>query len=261
MSHSLEMKQFTIKETQELNSNTRLFTFEGRLNFKPGQIVEVRLPGFGQAPFAPTSNPSNKNNWQLAIRAVGDVTKAAHSLKIGDSVLISAPFGNGWPEKETKNKTVIIISGGLGLIPLRPFILNQLDKGNENLKIFYGSRDPEQIMFKDDLYSWKEKIYCRLTLDKAYPGWEGETGFVTDCLSRATFEEKNSIAFVCGPPVMFRGVVNILQERGLPEEQIYLSLERKMQCGIGKCQHCAIGPYYVCKDGPVFCYKTIREYL
>jgi len=252
--------EYLIKQIDSLNQDTRLITFKGRFAFEPGQIIELKIPGYGEAPFAPTSDPNNKEEWQLCVRRTGTVTEAIHHLEKGDRVLIKGPLGHGWPMKELIGKKIVIVAGGLGIIPLRPLIFDLNNKNkHRSLTIFYGSRNREEVLFRKDFERWQENTPCSLTIDEKEPGWNGETGFVTDCLSKAAVNPVNAIALVCGPPVMFSKAVSILREKGFRQDQIYVSLERKMQCGIGKCQHCAIGPYYVCKDGPVFNYKLIGE--
>jgi len=261
MNLAYSSKKYELLATQELSADVTLFTFKETLNFKPGQIIEVHMPGFGQAPFAPTSDPDNRRQWQLAVRKLGIVTQAIHKLKPTDKIEVIGPFGHGWSLENIPQRTIIAISGGLGIVPMRPAILQLAKNKKKELKIFHGSRDVSQILFKEDFEEWKKSIYCRLTLDTACPNWDGEIGFVTSCLEKATLDQKNSVAFVCGPPVMFKNTIAVLEKKGFSPEQIYISLERRMQCGIGKCQHCAIGPYYVCKDGPVFRYDKVEKFI
>lgn len=239
------------------------------LKFKPGQIVEVSVPGFGEAPFAPCPGPDSKYLY-LCVRGVGRVTNKLHLMKVGDKVGIRGPYGNGWPIKSQKlkvksqkseRKNLLIVVGGLGLISLRTLIWNKdnfLGK-KAKVQIFYGARSPQEFLFKSDFKSWqKNGIDINLTIDKKCPGWKGCVGVVTKLFEVAEVI-KNARAFLCGPPIMYRFVLEKLKEHHFAEKDIFMSLERRMECGIGVCQHCAIGPYYVCKDGPVFCYEDIKE--
>lgn len=259
------------------------------LKFKPGQIIEVSMPGFGEAPFAPCPSSDSKD-LQLCIRKVGLVTNKLHLMKIGDKVGIRGPYGNGWPENchpersasEVKDPTrgtlrsaqsdrikqndgikrnLLIVVGGLGLIPLRYFIWNK-DKflgRDAKIQIFYGARTLKDFLFKSDFDDWRKMgVDLQLTIDKKCPGWSGCIGVVTKLFDQVEII-KNARAFLCGPPIMYRFVLEKLKEHGFADKDIFLSLERRMHCGIGICQHCAIGPYYVCKDGPAFQYDKIKD--
>ncbi len=234
-------------------------------NFQPGQIIELSLPGFGEAPFAPCNAPGEKY-LELCVRATGKLTNRLHEMKVGESVGIRGPFGQGWPLEKFKNesfgrKNLLIVVGGLGLIPLRSLILAK-DRflGKEaKIQIFYGAKTPSDMIFRYEFPRWKENdIRLDLTIDQAKPDWNGKIGLVTDLFDNTPILE-NALAFVCGPPVMYKGTLQKLKEKGFTDEDIFLSLERRMHCGVGVCQHCAVGPYYVCKDGPVFAYDKIKN--
>jgi len=244
--------------------------FASKLSFKPGQIIILSIPGIGEAPFAPC-NPPDSKYLELCIRKVGRVTEKIHSLKVGDKVGIRGPYGNGWPieknqELRIKNqkgkKNLLIVVGGLGLIPLRTLIWGK-DKflgKDAGIQLFYGAKTPNEFLFINDFEKWRERgIDVCLTIDKECPGWDDCVGVVT-----TLFDKKECIkdahAFLCGPPIMYKFVMEKLKEPNhcFDDKDIFMSLERRMHCGIGVCQHCAIGPKYTCKDGPVFSYEKLK---
>jgi len=245
--------------------SVKLFRFEfekkvsgHRFLPKPGQIIELSISGFGEAPFAPCGSQDN-NHLELCIRKVGRLTEKLHSMKVGDRVGIRGAYGNGWPviannRLPIEKKNLLIVVGGLGLIPLRTLILEK-DKflGKESkLQIFYGAKKPEEMLFRHEYSRWQEKgIEVNLTVDKECANWQGCVGLVTALFDKFPICEDCSV-FVCGPPVMYKSIIEKLIEKGIDENDIFLSLERRMHCGVGICQHCAVGPYYVCKNGPVF---------
>jgi NAD(P)H-flavin reductase len=227
--------------------------------FLPGQIIFASIPGFGEAPFAPC-NPSNADFLELCVRQTGKFTSVLHSMKIGDSIGIRGPYGNGWPIANTqnqkskiKNQNLLIVVGGLGLVPLRALIWGK-DKfltPGAKVQIFYGAKTPQEFLFHKDFSEWqKQGIDIQLTIDKSCHGWDSCVGLVTKLLDEHQIVA-NASAFLCGPPIMYKFVLEKLKEKKFAEENIYLSLERRMHCGIGVCQHCAVGSLYTCKDGPV----------
>jgi len=242
---------------------------EASIFFKPGQFVILSLPGFGEAPFAPCSGMRNKNI-ELCIRAAGRLTNKLHTLKVGDKVGIRGPFGSGWPSQAVLNpaerggqlkKNLLIVVGGLGLIPLRTLILDKndfLDK-DAKVQIFYGAKHPLEMLFRNEYDDWRKKgINLQLTIDKVCEDWRGCVGLVTKLFDVSSVV-RDAKAFLVGPPVMYKFVLEKLKKHGFGDEDIYLSLERRMHCGIGVCQHCSIGKYYTCKDGPVFRYDEIKD--
>ena len=254
--------------------NIKLFRFEftqkvwgHKFNFKPGQFIELSISGFGEAPFAPCNAPEN-DFFELFIRDVGLLTHKLHSLKVGDEVDIRGPYGNGWPldklgasPQDNKNKNLLIVVGGLGLIPLRTLILGKDEFLGKDTKvqIFYGAKTPNEMLFRHEYSAWQKKnIELRLTIDKEHSGWSGDVGLVTTLFDKYDVVS-NSAVFLCGPPVMYKFALEKLKTKGLADENIYLSLERRMHCGLGVCQHCAVGPYYTCQDGPIFSYAQLKN--
>lgn len=234
---------------------------EKNFKIKSGQFVMCTV--FGAGEFAVSLPPSPENDrFHLSVRKVGKVTDALHELVVGDMVGIRGPFGNGFPFEDIKGKNVIYVAGGIGIIPLRSSIINVLQHREEfgRIILLYGARSPEELMYKENIKEWRatDGFETYITIDQPVPGWDGETGFVNSLVEKANIPVEDTVAFVCGPPIMFNAVIKDLLDRGLSDECIISTLERHMKCGIGKCQHCAIGRTLVCTDGPVYTYKQIK---
>jgi len=234
---------------------------EENFRIKSGQFIMCTI--FGAGEFAVSLPPSPENDrFHISVRAVGKVTNALHKLKAGDKLAIRGPFGNGYPFEEIKGKNVIFVAGGIGLIPLRSSIVHMLQHRDDfgRIILIYGSRSPQDLMYQPNIEEWmgSEGFETYITIDRPAEGWKGETGFVHTLIDKANVPVENTVAFVCGPPIMFNSVIGELMKRGLSDECIYSSLERHMKCGIGKCQHCAIGRTLVCTDGPVYNYRQIK---
>ncbi|MEK7160701.1 MAG: FAD/NAD(P)-binding protein, partial [Patescibacteria group bacterium] len=233
--------------------------------FKPGQFVELGIPGFGEAPFAPCNAP-NDSYLELCVREAGRLTAKLSQMKVNDRVTLRGPYGNGWPlvanrQSPIANRNLLIIVGGLGLVPLRALLLgkNKFLGKNVKIRLFYGTKSPDEMLFRHEYRQWQKlAIEINLTIDQAKEGWRGRTGLVTTLLADLNLLPETS-AFVCGPPAMYPGVIEKLKEKGLADEKIFLSLERRMHCGLGVCQHCAVGPYYTCQHGPVFDWKKLQS--
>lgn len=251
-----------------LTSTEKLFTLELpqgiSLQHKPGQFVEVSLPGIGEAPFSISSSPSRSNGrLELCIRRTGRLTSALHSLRPGDYVGLRGPFGRGFPLEQFRGKDLLFAPGGLGLAPLRSAINEVLDHRGQfqRVIILYGARDPGELLFKEELEQWRvrDDIELHLTVDRADEDWKGHVGVITTLFPEIQISPRTAIAMVCGPPVMYHFVIMELQAKGFPEGNIWLSLERRMKCGTGKCGHCQMNHIYTCIDGPVFSYDQIKS--
>jgi len=231
--------------------------------FKSGQFLEVSVPGVGEAPFGLASNPNRPETFRFTVRAVGAVTRALHQLTVGDVVGVRGPFGNGFPFDEVKGKNVLFVAGGIGLPPLRSLIEPMMDGRKEfgDFQILYGARTSADLVYKDRLREWENmpEIRFMMTVDVGDPTWKGNVGVVTTIFPKANIISKNTVTFVCGPPIMIRFVILELLGLGFAPENIISTLERYMKCGVGKCGHCAIGHKYVCLDGPVFSYKEMMK--
>ena len=231
--------------------------------FEPGQFNMLYIYGVGEIPISISGDPSRNDKIVHTTRVVGTVTKAMRKLQIGDQLGLRGPFGNPWPVEEAKGSDVIIVAGGIGLAPLRPVINYMIANRSafKNVVLLYGTRTPQDVLFSKEIKNWEEqhKIATYVTVDRAVGDWDGNVGVVTKLVSHAPFDPHNAIAMACGPEVMMRFTILELQKRGIPDEQIYVSTERNMKCGIGLCGHCQFGSEFVCKDGPVFRYDKIAN--
>ncbi len=260
----------TITKIEQMSPSEKLFDIkiddpesQKAFDFLPGQFVELTVFGLGEAPFSIPSSPNNKDFFQLCIRDAGNVSGALHRMKPGDKIGIRGPFGKGYfPFEKMKGKDVIIVAGGLGLAPVMPLIHTILeDRENyKRLVIIYGSVDPENILFKKDIEDWKKRddIEVCLTVDNPDESWQGEVGVCTNLIPGIDCSP-DSYAVVCGPPVMYKFVVSEFERKCIKPENIFLSLERRMECGVGKCNHCHVGNKLSCIDGPVFSLWDIRN--
>jgi len=229
-----------------------------KFNFRPGQFVQLSLPGFGEAPFSICSNPAKKERFEILTQRVGSLTNKLFGLKLNAQLGIRGPFGNGFPLDKIGDKNISLISGGCGLAPMRSVILevvNNEDKYGE-LKIFYGSKKESTFYFSSDFGSWKKRAQLNLIVEEKTDSWSSPTGYVSDLLENQSFGFRDTI-MICGPHPMLAPTIDKLREKGVRDKNIYLSLEKNMSCGVGVCQHCNIGTKYVCKDGPVFSLEEI----
>ncbi len=231
--------------------------------FRTGQFVEVTLPGIGEAPFTPSSDPNIKNKIDVTIMNVGRITSLLHASSKNISLGVRGPYGKGYPLDKFEGKDVLIIGGGVGLAPLRSLLFSlfaEIDKYNK-IVLRYGARTPDDIIYKESILRWAEikKVDVVTTVDVCDAKWNGNVGLVTTILKDLPVDLKNSISIVCGPPIMMKFVTLKLLDLGYEPQNIYLSMEKNMSCGLGKCGHCRIGRYYACKDGPVFTYEQLKN--
>jgi len=231
--------------------------------FLPGQFVEVSVFGVGEAPISLCSSPFNKKFFEFSVRCVGNVTNALCRLGEGDIVGIRGPYGNDFPLEKFENKNVVMVGGGVGLPPIKSLIEYIVEKREsfKKLWLLYGAKDPTDIIFKEEMKKWEkiEEFNLLITVDKPTPEWKGNVGVVTTLFDKTEIPAENTVGVTCGPPIMMKFVVQNFQKIGLKDDQTFLSMERLMQCGIGKCGHCNIGKKYVCQDGPIFTYKELKE--
>ncbi len=232
-------------------------------NFNPGQFNMLYIYGIGEVPISISGNPSKNKILIHTIRIVGTVTKAINALKVGDSIGVRGPYGTGWPVKPAVGKDVVVVTGGIGLAPLRPAINHLLENRDDYGKIalLYGARTPEDILYIKNLEKWRGRfdIETLVTVDRAVGDWRGNVGVVTTLIGRSTFDPHHCVAMVCGPEIMMRFTIMELIKKDIEEKNIYVSMERNMKCGVGLCGHCQIGSTFVCKDGPVYCYEDIKD--
>ena len=238
-------------------------TKAGSFQYKQGQFMEVSVFGAGEAPISITSSPSRKGFLEFTIRAAGTVTKGIHNLKKGDVLHLRGPYGNSFPFEEIKGKNIYFIAGGIGLAPLRSLINLAFDnrKHFKHIKILYGAKTPDELCFKDELDAWKKMPDTEvwLTVDKPCDGWGCRVGVVTELWKDTHVYPKDAVSIVCGPPIMMKFVTQRLLDSGFKDNEVIMTLERYMKCGIGKCGHCNIGEKFVCMDGPVFTYEQVRQ--
>jgi len=233
------------------------------LNHDPGQFVQLSLFGAGEAPISVCSSPSRQDRFELCIRKAGKMTKLFHSLSENDEVGIRGPFGRAFPTNLLKGRDLIFVAGGLGIAPLRSLINYVIDNRRDfgKVSILLGCRTPDSMLFGSEVHEWEKRtdISFACTVDKSAPEWKGNVGLITSLIPGVTLDPANTYSVVCGPPVMYRFVVDELIKKGIPGKQIYLSLERHMKCGIGRCGHCQIHDKYCCIDGPIFSYDEVLK--
>lgn len=234
------------------------------MSFVSGQFIELTIPGVGEAPFTPSSRPSVKDMMEVTVMKVGKVTGRIHQLKKGDILGLRGPFGKGYRLDEFKGKEILIVGGGCGFAPIRSLMYSLFEMRGEIKKLLFrgGCRIPKELMYRNEIEKWgkRKDLDLKLTVDEGDSEWKGHVGLVTTILDDIDIDCKSGIAVVCGPPIMMKFVTRKLLEKGFKEKNIYLSVEKNMSCGIGKCGHCRIGIYYACKDGPVFTYDKIKDF-
>ncbi|MFA6963431.1 MAG: FAD/NAD(P)-binding protein [Patescibacteria group bacterium] len=251
-------KKYTISAKTEVAPSTFLFRLRGNLKFMPGQIVEISSDHFGEATFAPCSSPSNEKYFEICIRNCGSTSHHLADLMPGDEMSVRGPYGIGWPIEKLRGKEIVMIAGGLGLVPLRPLISSMLEKNQKNIAVVAGFRSSEHLLFENDLKSWSKIFKVHAMTEVATERFWGEKGLITDGIEKLKLNHKKTVALICGPEVMVPFCIEELAKKGIQDNQIFISYERRMECGIGICQHCSIGKYLVCKDGPVFAYDKIK---
>lgn len=248
--------------TETGNIKTFLLAPETPLSFGAGQFMELAVPGLGEAPFTPSSSPQQDREIAMTVMKAGRVTGALHEMEPGRQLGLRGPYGNTYPLEDFENHDILILGGGVGLAPLRSLLLALLAERNRFGRVIlcYGARTPDDLVYKGQLKEWegRDDLEVHLTVDAATDGWDGKVGVVTKTLEDVELDPAGAVSAVCGPPIMMKFGTIALMEEGFTPETIYLSMEKNMSCGIGKCGHCRLGPYYVCRDGPVFTYAQIE---
>lgn len=234
------------------------------IHFRAGQFMQLTIYGIGEAPFTPSSSPYDTKQMEITILKAGYLTEAVHNLKAGDEIGLRGPFGKGYPLQKFEGKEILVIGGGVGLAPLRALLYSlfqNLDK-YKRVSIKYGARYPSELSFHRQYQHWQklERVDFECTVDRANGNWNGKVGLVTELLENNDIDRKNAYAVSCGPEIMLKFVTLKLLSVGFKADQIYLSMNRKMSCGMGLCGRCNIGPYYLCKDGPDMNYADIQHY-
>lgn len=259
-----------ITSITDLTATEKLFEFRliderirSAFHQDPGQFVELSIFGVGEAPISISSAPSKQGFIELCVRRAGRFTKVLHTMQCGDVVGIRGPFGRGFPFEEMKGHDILLVAGGLGIAPLKSLINYIHDERHAfgKVTIIYGSKNPREVMFRHQFEMWKHRndFDLHLTVDNYEEGWDGEVGLVTKPFENLEVDAENTYGVLCGPPVMYRFVVEEMRKKGIPYDRIYMSFERHMKCGMGKCGHCQVGHQYVCIDGPVFNYWEAKN--
>ncbi len=251
------VKTFKLKFQNEEEANA--------FNFKAGQFGEYSAFGEGESTFCIASAPTRKGYIECTFRETGKVTSGLADLEEGSTMGFRGPFGNTFPMDEWKGKSLVFIAGGIALPPMRCVIQNALDL-RENFKditIVYGAKSVNDLVYKDELKEWADRPDVNLvtTVDPGgeTPDWKGEIGFVPSVVEKTAPSPENTIAIVCGPPIMIKFTFPVLEKLGFKDDQIYTTLENRMKCGVGKCGRCNVGKLYVCKDGPVFSKEQLNN--
>ncbi len=261
----------TLKSVIDLTPDVKLLKVEladpgirASFDYKPGQFAMLSAFGEGEAPFG-IVYLANEDGLEFAVRRIGSVTRALHETEPGESLGIRGPFGNCFPLENYVNKNIVIIGGGIGMAPLRPVIKKILGQRNKygKLLIINGARSPKDLVFAPEFQTWMEAPNTKLvlTVDRGDEKWGGKVGLIPDVVKEVAPSPDNTIAIVCGPPIMIYYTLQALKNLNFKENQIVTTLEAKMKCGMGKCARCNVGEKYVCKDGPVFTLEQISQFL
>jgi NAD(P)H-flavin reductase len=266
----------TIERIEDETPDIKTFTIRPLepMPFEAGQFVELAVPGIGEAPFTPSSSPKITERMEITIMRTGRVTDWLHTMHVGDELGVRGPMGRAYPIDDFHGREILIVGGGCGVGPLRSLLLALVDELDLYARIIvrYGAKTPDSIVFRDaQTRGWDvggpgggkagHPLDVMLTVDQESPGWDGHVGLLTTILTEDYLDchAEDGIAVMCGPPIMMQYGTEALLQRGYRPENIYLSMERNMSCGVGQCGHCRLGRYYVCKDGPVFSYAEIQN--
>lgn len=232
--------------------------------FRAGQFMQLTYPGVGEAPFTPSSSPEHPERIEITVLRTGTVTDALHDATPGMTLGLRGPYGKGYPVDKLEGKEVLLVGGGVGLAPLRALmhaLFGQLDRF-KRVTIKYGARAPQELLYRSSYDSWRSLpgVDFNETIDVAAPGWTGHVGLVTTLLDHLDIDVDTAYMLSCGPGIMLRFVTLRCLDLGFDPSRIYLSMNRRMSCGTGRCGRCNIGPFYLCKDGPDMCYEKIMTY-
>ncbi len=257
----------TVADISQMNVTEkylRLAMDDGQFDYIPGQFVEVSVAGIGEAPITISSSPTLGDSFELVVRKIGRVSAAVHNLQRGGKVGIRGPLGKGiYPVEESKGRNLVFICGGIGMVPQRSFIKYVLDNRSDygDMAILQGTKSYDLRLFAPEIEAWSKRgdVQMLETLDEGDARWKGNVGVVTKLVSKVETDLKSAMILVCGPPIMYKFVLMALAEREVPHKNIFLNLERKMKCGVGKCGHCQINSAYVCMSGPVFRYSDLAS--
>jgi len=255
----------TIRDVKELAKDVKLFSIVPPEGFthQAGQFVMVSVLGAGEIPISITSTPGVSPDLEICVRTVGHVSAAVNALKAGDNILIRGPYGKPFPIEGRGD--VLFICGGIGIVPLRPLIhqiVNARAQAGGKVSVVYGSRNPSEVLFMDEVSSWMDQgVNVVMTVDRCdIESWKGCTGLVTEHFGKAMVDFKNCTAYLCGPHVMIQAAMRDLSLMGMPDERIITTLEAHMKCGVGKCGHCYCGGKLICEEGPIFSLAEMKKF-
>jgi NAD(P)H-flavin reductase len=250
-----------VQKAEPMTAMENFFSFKldsgAALGHMPGQFAEISIPGFGEAPISISSSPTRGDAFEMVVRRMGNVTGALHRMKAGDQIGVRGPFGTWFPvDAALKGRDVLFVCGGIGLVPVRSAINYVLDNRDDygRVTILFGTKSPSERLFLDELSAWDRRsdVEFMETVDKGDADWKGNVGVITTLLPKISIDPQQTVAIICGPPVMYKFAIWDLARLGVTAQSIYVSLERRMKCGVGKCGHCQVNGVYVCQDGPVF---------
>ncbi|MGQ9500111.1 MAG: FAD/NAD(P)-binding protein [Dissulfurimicrobium sp.] len=256
-------------ETEDGNLKTFRLVFEDiqtRTVWRhtPGQFAMLSIAGKGEIPIGIASSPTEEGHLLFTVNRAGVVTTALHQLDKGARIGVRGPLGNGFPvDSALKGRNILIIAGGFGFTTLRATLIYLLEHRQDygKITVIYGARTPGMLLYRDELSAWagRSDLDLHVTIDREAPGWTGLVGFVPTITEKVAPSPQNAAALICGPPIMIKFTMSPLEKIGWQDDQIYLSLENRMKCGLGVCGHCNVGPVYVCYDGPVFTREQVKR--
>jgi len=251
-----------VESVMDLTASEKLFRFvreDGKpFGHRPGQFMQVSITGIGEAPISVSSSPTRGDYLEMGVRRTGTLTDAMHKLKAGYTIGMRGAFGTFFDTDAMKGRDLLLISGGCGLAPMRALIQFVEDKRDDfgNVTILYGAKSPDDVLYKEELINWQSslKVKCEVTVDSIPEGtcWDTNVGLITKLIPPLEIDTAKTTAVIVGPPIMYKFVIYELHAKGLSDENIVVSLERYMKCGVGKCGHCTMDNLYCCIDGPVF---------
>jgi NAD(P)H-flavin reductase len=258
-------REARILRTSQPTASEKHFTLQmtdGKaFEFMPGQILEIGVMGYGEIPIGLASSPTREGTFDIVVRTVGRVSTAINAKGVGDTLLVRGPLGHGFDLDSLRGHDVMVVAGGIGLCPTRSLIQYILDRRSEfgRFILLYGARDPLQLLFTEDRVVWRasEHVEYHETVDRADVSWTGHVGVITTLIPQVKLTPQTRVV-ICGPPVMFEFVIAELNNLGVARDNIFVDLERRMKCGVGKCGHCQINDKYCCIDGPVFTLSEIQ---
>jgi NAD(P)H-flavin reductase len=265
LSHPVLIRRIIWENDDTFTLTLDMGDWAGPFKFLPGQFNMVYVFGVGEAAISISSDPHKTGLLDHTIHRVGTVTTALAQKKRGDVIGLRGPYGSSWPIDAARGKDVCIISGGIGLAPLRPVVYTLARQRDlyKRIIVLYGGRSPLDLLYRVELEKWanENNIETLVTVDRGDTSWKGHIGVVTGLFNYIKLDARETVAYVCGPEIMMKYTVDELERRGVPADQVFLSMERNMKCAVGFCGHCQFGPTFICKEGPVYPLPKIRPLM